>query len=327
LAIASLTKPLISRSPLVNRFLLLSLAASACLLSSRPALAVDPNPLQSAYWRFEEGAAGSLVATNADVVLDSINDNRLRAYSDLNVNAAPRYTATVAPFPLKSGLPNALAFDFTANAGGGGDDLYANSGESGPLIRNGMIGGPNGAGVTGYTLEAAFRPDVVGGPFQGIVAKEGQPNGPLPTLALKVRGDSGNLQIEQFDQTGTARSVESASPLVAGNWYAAAVVNDGQSLSLYLNDGAGYVLQGSTAVSGALYQGAGNDNWDHAWTIGRAAFNGSPADWFDGIVDEVRLTNRVLGTNEFLFAPIPEPSSAVLIAAALAGFALRARRR
>jgi hypothetical protein len=312
----------------VNRFILLSLAASACLLSSRPALAVDPNPLQSAYWRFEEGAAGSLVATNADVVLDSINDNKLRAFSDLNVNAAPRYTATVAPFALRSGLANNLAFDFTANPGGaGGDDLYTIDGQGAPLIRNGMIGGPDGVGVTGYTLEAAFRPDVVGGPFQGIVAKEGQPNGPLPTLALKVRGDSGNLQIEQFDQTGTPRSVESTSPLVAGNWYAAAVVNDGQSLSLYLNDGSGYVLQGSTAVSGALYQGANNDDWDRTWSVGRAAYNGGPADWFDGIIDEVRLTNRALGTNEFLFAPIPEPSSVALIAAALAGFALRARRR
>ena len=42
-----------------------------------------------------------------------------------------------------------------------------------------------------------------------------------------------------------------------GQWYYAAVVDDGETLSLYLdrNDENGYVLQGQVAVDGALFQG------------------------------------------------------------------------
>jgi len=288
------------------------------------AVAVDPNPLQSAYWRFEEGVDGTNVASGADVVLDSINANNLRAGDD--PNTAPRYTSTAAPLPLQSGLSNNLAFDFTPHAGGG-DDLFTNDAEN-CFIRNGMIGPPVAPDVTGFTLEAAFRPDIVGGgSYMGIVSKEGMPpQGPEPTLALKVRGDSGNLQIELIDQEGTRRDVQSTAPLTAGQWYAAAAVNDGSTLSLYLNDGSGYVLQGSTSVSGALYQGGTENSWDRNWTIGRAAYNDGPADWFDGIIDEVRLSNSALAPSEFLF--VPEPSTVALaILALIGGMGLAIRRR
>lgn len=290
-------------------------------LAAQPAAAVDPNPLQNAYWRFEEGVNGALVLPASDVVLDSANSNLLRSPA----GNEPRYTNSVAPFTLRSGLPNNLAFDFTAD--GGGDALHTEGGASGAKIRNGMIGAPVAPGVTGFTLEAAFRADAVGGGvFHGIVAKEGQPSGPLPTLALKVRGDTGNLQIELFDKAGALKSVESMTSLTAGHWYATAVVNDGSTLSLYLNDGSGYALQGSTAVTGALYQGASN-SWDQTWAVGRAAFGGVAADWFDGIIDEVRLSNRPLAVNEFLFKQVPEPSTIALGAFALIGMAAHARRR
>ena len=298
-------------------------AIAAVALFAQCAAAVTPTPLQSAYWRFEEGANGSLVTPGADVVLDSANNNRLRAAT----GAEPRYTDSVAPFTLRSGLPNNLALDFTPNVGPGGDDLFTNNVAGGAPIQNGLIGPPAAPGVTGFTLEAAFRADAVGGPFRGIVAKEGQPGGPLATLALKVRGDNSKLQIELFDQSNTVRSIESIATIAAGNWYAAAVVNDGSTMSLYLdsNDNNGYVLQGSLPVSGALYQGANND-WSHAWTVGRAAYNGGPADWFDGIIDEVRLSNRPLAVNEFLFEQVPEPSTLALAAFALAGMAAHSRR-
>ena len=75
------------------------------------ARAVDPNPLQSAYWRFEEGPAGSQVPASTadptipDTVLDSINDNHLQAWRDFS---APTYHTDVPPTPLKSGLANTL---------------------------------------------------------------------------------------------------------------------------------------------------------------------------------------------------------------------------
>src|SRR5687767_7535615 len=75
--------------------------------------AMAPNPLESAYWRFEEGPNGAVVPTSAndpdgngdpygdgdfDPVVDSINDNNLRKTA-----GSPTYTNDVAPTPLKSG--------------------------------------------------------------------------------------------------------------------------------------------------------------------------------------------------------------------------------
>ena len=268
---------------------------------------VPPAPLQSAYWRFEEGTANARVSPrNTDVVLDSTNDNDLRAFMDPSVDAAPTYVEMVPPTALQSGLANNLALDFIPN-----QDLYANEQD----INNGII-----AQGGGFTVEAAFRPNNVAA-FQGIVGKEGRPalgklSGNfvenLQTFVLKVRGDSGELQVEQWDGGAVMPGeepvqVRSQMPLTVGQWYYAAVVNDGSTLALWLdrNDGTGYQLQGSTTLNGgALYQGddPATPDWNRPWTVGRGEFGGGPADFFDGIIDEVRLTNMPLAPSQFLFA-------------------------
>lgn len=299
----------------LHYYCLVSLTANL-LINIPAALAVDPNALESAYWRFESGTNGTPVTPGDNVVPDSINSNDMSAF---NADTAPTYTSTVAPFPLRSAAANNLALNFISNAAGGGDDLYTVDRQ----IDNGIIGPPVAPNVTGFTIEAAFRPNAVDA-FQAIVAKNGLPGGSLPTLALKVRGDNGNLHVEQYDKAGSLVGVQSTSSLTSGQWYAAAAVNDGTNLSLYLlgESNTDYVFQGSTPVNGALYQGTADD-WDKPWSIGRAVFGGSgdgnPADWFNGIIDEVRLTNRALDTSEFLFKPVPEPQTFALAAVALVG--------
>jgi Concanavalin A-like lectin/glucanases superfamily len=271
---------------------LVGMAAFALIVSTaHSTLAVSPKPLENAYWRFEEGSAGSPVTPgNNDYVKDSINANHMRAFDS---GTTPDYTTSVAPTPLKSGLANSLALSFTTH-----DDLYTDT----KNINNGMIGPPVAPNVSGFTIEAAFQPSAFVG-FQGIVGREGQPNGSLnETLELKIRGDNHLLQIEQFDKAGNQVQVSSINQMNIGQWYYSAVVNDGSNLSLYLdsNDGNGYVLQGTTPVNGALYQGT--NDWDKTWSIGRGFYNGNPADWFNGIIDEVRLSNSALAPSDFLFA-------------------------
>jgi hypothetical protein len=80
------------------------------------------------------------------------------------------------------------------------------------------------------------------------------------------------------------------------------------------NDGQGYQLEGNVPVDGALFQGLDRDNadWDYNWSVGRAVFGGvngdgtpnkggAPADWFNGLIDEVRLTKSALTPAQFLF--------------------------
>jgi hypothetical protein len=251
--------------------------------------------LENAYWRFEEGPAGQRVPTpgpdggNPDSVLDSINANHLTTFFG---PSAPLWTTDVpvAVIP-QTGAPNTLALDFTPD-----NDIYA---------RDKAI---NGQIATAFTLEAAFKPRTVDR-WQAIVGKDGKPSdGPEQTLALKIRNDTKELHIELFDASNTIHGVRSMEPLVAGQWYYAAVVNDGTNLSLYLdrNDGLGYVLQGTdpNPLNGALSPMEGT------WTIGRGMHNWGVTDWFDGLIDEVRLTNRALDPSEFLFAP--EPASLTL---------------
>ena len=143
---------------------------SACL--QQIAWGTAPNPLQSAYWRFEEGAHNTAVnAAVADPVKDSINANHLDAFS---ADAAPTYTNSVPPTALKSGLTNTLALDFIRSPGAN-DDLFTlfMDGEFGKglgkQINNGII-----APAGGFTVEAAFNTTDTT-QFQAIVGKEGRP--------------------------------------------------------------------------------------------------------------------------------------------------------
>jgi hypothetical protein len=254
--------------------------------------AVSPNPLENAYWRFEEGVAGNPVdPPQTDVVLDSLNENHMRTYAAADPDTRPRYTNDVPVSVVpQTGQPNTLALHFTPN-----QDIWSD----GKNINNPIV-------TNGFTLEAAFKPETVTA-FQGIVGKDGQPTARLEqTLVLKVRGDTGELQIELFDHSGAIHGVRSLTPLVPNQWYYAAVVDDGTQLSLYLdrNDGAGYVLQGTdpTPLDGALWEGTvPEDGFDTAWAIGRGMYANGVTDWFSGVIDEVRITNRVLDPTEFLF--------------------------
>ena len=186
-------------------------------------------------------------------------------------------------------MANRLSLQFS-----GGQDIFtSNKNINNPIIQN------------GFTLEASFKlASVGGGAYQCIVGKDGQPvaSSPLAPLEFKVRGDSAKLQIEILDNSGADCQVSSVAAVSANHWYHVAAVDTGSSLSLYLDsgDGAGYVLQGSTPVSGALDVSGGNT----PWSIGRGMFNNTTTDWINnGQVEEVRLSNTALTPSSFLFTP------------------------
>ena len=79
------------------------------LSTAHSVFAVSPNPLENAYWRFEEGPVGPVPFGDNDYVKDSTNANHMRAF---DAGTTPDYQTEVAPTPLKSGLPNNMALSF-----------------------------------------------------------------------------------------------------------------------------------------------------------------------------------------------------------------------
>jgi hypothetical protein len=248
-----------------------------------------------AYWRFEEGQADQPFppptadgGPDSGLAVDSAgHDDPLRTFSSLT-NPVYRTDVPAATVPA-TGATNQLSLDFTPN-----QDIY--TAQRGDL---------NNHKFDQFTVEASFNADVV--TWSNIVGKDGKP---LPDVAiaplqLKLRDDTKKLQIEIIDAAGTEKQVQSIDPIEAGRWYHAAAVNDGTNLSLYLDDltvPGGYVLQGSIPVSGGLFPS------DATWDVGRGFFNGNVTDWFDGRIDEVRISDVALQPSQFLFgqaAPVP----------------------
>jgi hypothetical protein len=156
----------------------------------------------------------------------------------------------------------------------------------------------------------------------------------VQTFVIKTRADNSRLSVELYDGNGIERRVDSLAAIAANQWYYVAAVSTATNLSLYLDSGSGYQLQGSIPINGALFQGVpANPLWDSPWTIGRGQYAGNPADWWRGSIDEVRITNSALSPSQFLFAPagggsvIPEPGALALAMLALAcSTGIRSRR-
>ena len=71
------------------------------------------------------------------------------------------------------------------------------------------------------------------------------------------------------------------------------------------NDGQGYRLQAQTALpkTGSTALGCGRN--DAEWSIGRGRdqATGGPGEYFEGWIDEVRISDVAREPAEFLFAP------------------------
>jgi hypothetical protein len=266
------------------------------------------------YWRHEEGPVGGTVPPGFDSVLDaSGNGNNMTTFNDFT---GATYTTQVSPLPLRSGLPNTLSLDFSLDQDGAGPDLNDDNYTPGKPIDTHVF--------NAVTVELAFTMDSVGpGQFQTLVGKDGLPGpGPLPPLAVKVRGDDfpnaipNQLQFEFLDGDGDEISLASGMTIQTGQWYHLAAVVTATRADMYLAvDTGNYTLVDSLTGD---FAGSGGEvllNVGGTFTVGRGMFNGGIADWSDALIDEVRFSDNALGISEFLFVPEPTTSSLVLLAA------------
>ena len=295
-------------------------------------LAANAAPV--AYWRHEEGPAGSVVAAGADTVLDATgNGNHMQTFNPTFTGAT--YSSAVSPVPLRSGLPNNLSLDF----GPGGDDAGLNDDNFTTAAKP-----VSGTLFNEITVELAFRMDSVAG-YQALMGKDGKPLGdgpgeddsPVPPFKVLVRGDDfpggvpNQLFVEWIDGDGTLNSdvhfLASGETVLPNTWYHLAVTINATEAAMWMaGETDAYDLKDSISGDFAGVGGEVMVNEPLGWSVGRGMFNNGVADWADALIDEVRISDTVLTSDQFLFNAVPEPTSLVMVA--LAAFsAVCCRRR
>jgi hypothetical protein len=264
-------------------------------------LSVIPSNAETVgYWRFEETTSGNVPATGTggavpNTVLDSSGKgNHLQTWTTAT---APTYTPSV-PFPAgtlagvaATGALNTASLDFR----GSPVDIYSGSNSTSKPI--------NSQAFNAWTVEASFCLDATGR-WQVIVGKDGNPIGGQPPLSLKVRGDN-KLEIGIVDGSGVGRWCVGDTKIEANKWYQAAATATATELSLWVKPAGcrDYISQGSVPIQGAFFNTYSAFN--QPWIIGRGMWNGAQKDVTDGRIDEVRISDTALTSDQFLgnFAP------------------------
>lgn len=293
-----------------------------------------------AYWRFEEGPAGSNVTHGGqpDGVYYGGTADSSGYGNDLSVWAEGwagyGYRTDVAGSTV-----NGLVNNFSVKNTGGYPALFTDTAD--PI---------NGIQPAQFTIEASFKLENTGGGHKTIVGRDSRGsvttgNGDLAALYFQAVPNNG-LAIKFSDVSGYwHEAIAPANSFVGFDWgtnpdgldtpwYSMAAVSDGSTLSLYLRnvtDNAAWTLIAQTdlTLSGspdtALTRGTGDGgDWNAGdWSVGRGLYAGGHGDRAYGFIDEVRISDAALGTGEFLYV-IPEPATMLLLG--LGGVLLRKRK-
>jgi hypothetical protein len=274
-----------------------------------------------AYWRFEQGPAGTNVQHGAgdgvfwpDLLDSSGNGNALSAWNSGQWQYRANVPYSTVPW---TGATNTLSVKNVTGS---------------PTMWNTSLANWEPAQ---WTIEATFKAeaggwkDIVGRDSYGSLSKGTETNAALAGLYLQTTDNPAmGLAIKFVDKDGYWHSAELGNAYTGftystdpdGNnapWYTIAATSDGRYLRLYRYSHAtpekGYELIAETdmtvvnpgSTNTALDAGAGDGgDWDAGnITVGRGMYNGGHTDRFYGYIDEVRLSDRALSPSEFLLAP------------------------
>ncbi|MDX2082002.1 MAG: LamG domain-containing protein [Terrimicrobiaceae bacterium] len=259
-----------------------------------------------AYWRFDDQADGSrLLAQEGSTVPGTFtvtadysgNGNDLRTFNNPPppVQTSGLFVSSVPGSPIpQTGAPNIRSVLFE-----GGQDFYTVGGA--PLTTF----APSGD----FTIEASFTNSNPDNGFRTFLGRDRENNdAPAGRLFYQLSGVNGGLRVALDDSAGVTRVIESSFVPDLNTWYNTTVVSSGTTLSLYLqNPDQSWSVLGTSETAGGLVSTASPTTW----TVGRGWFGG-PADFWQGGVDEVRISDTALSTSEFLWS-IPEPGTVTLL--------------
>ncbi len=280
----------------------ITLAALGAGTASSPAATVG-------YFKFDEGSGQNAASTGG------VADPLLLGFSTSN-GGDPDWVAGV----------DGTGLDFDPSDGAAGNFVAYNQsqGNSATLVQTGD-----------FTIELFFRPDALpvgGNNSQTLISLYNEPGNSTRNYELRIRTTTGAgnptfLEGLYGNNSGLVGGVPFGSAdLVEGETYFAALTYDATADTLTtrienLNNSLfsfTTVESGVTTLAPAVF-----DN--PAFSIGARTNGGtSYENNFDGLIDEVRISNSIVAEGDLLINVIPEPGSAI---AGMVGLGLLGMRR
>lgn len=264
----------------------IGLGALAALVS----LAAQATNAQTvAYWNFEDGVDGQEFTpigqpNGSGGSTDTVSGILMRGF---NEQYGPAWTAN------------------TANGSGLAMNLQVGSGNPN-TTSDGYVteGALHGWSPTAWTIETHALLRNIGG-WNTLIGRDGATNGGAESdFYLQNNGIDDRYRVN-FLTAGGARWVLDAAPaegIQANTWYAIAIRSDGQTLSMWMNDGfgAGYQQVGTLDISSQTVANNALMGSNLAWTFGRGWYNGGFVDHIDGVMDNVRFSSAALTPAQLL---------------------------
>lgn len=237
------------------------------------------------YWRFEEGPANAFVYNNPTHYTADSSGNGHHANSYSLANSASYSTSLPLAVVPQTGAAN--NFSLYTGPGGTTRDVYTTS-------------SINNASLSSFTIEISVQFDGLGS-WQTFVGRDANFS-PLAALYFQLSQDAGlvnHVAFKVMDAGSVFRQVFTRAPVVTGRWYHFVGVGDSAAhtltlLSLDPNTGL-YEVENSTSWNGPMASTGG------AWTLGRGMYNGAVVDPLNGLIDEARISDAALATNQLLW--------------------------
>jgi len=245
-------------------------------------------PFAVGEWNFDQNLAYAGTALSAHPATDLTgNGNTMYGYD-------PTYG------PAYSGLgatPSGSGLSINAN---GAQDAYLDDDVSSPSFNL------NTWSPESWTIEASVVMDALG-TWETFIGKDGTSHGvPESDFYLQKTDDVGDVRISLATVSGQRVIINTGFFPTVGQWFHLAVASDGSTLSIYVNNGSGWSLKGSAALTGgsAANNALANGNGAN-WTFMRGWYDGGFGDHVDGRIDNIRFTQGALSPDAFLYDPAP----------------------